>query len=156
MGISMTLKECLASQHVPYEIIDHRRTGSTLESAEAAHIPGDQMVKTVLLGDRYSYLLAVIPATHRVDIPAVNKALNRDLELMGEDEVEMAFGDCEPGAVPPIGGIYGIDTVVDITLLGLPEVYFESGDHTELVHMGGQQFRELLVDAQVFSISQHL
>jgi len=156
MGIAITLKEYLTSHQLNFEVIDHPRTKSTLESAEAAHIPGDQMVKTILLGDDDSYLMAVIPATHRLEIDRLGNLLGRDLRLMAEDEVVDAFTDCEPGSIPPLGTSYGMDAVVDISLMQQPEIYFESGDHGELIHMRRRDFSALMGDAPAYRISYHL
>lgn len=156
MGIAITLKEYLTSHHLNYEVIYHPRTKSTLETAEAAHIPGDQMVKTVLLGDDESYVMAVIPATHRLEIERLGHLLGRKLRLMPEEEVVEAFADCEPGAIPPVGASYGIDSVVDISLIQQPEVYFESGDHGEVIHMARRDFGELMGDTPAYRISFHL
>ena len=156
MAIAITLKEYLADQHVHYDVVDHRRTKSTLESAEAAHVPGAQVAKTVLLGDDEGYLLAVIPSTHRLEIDRLGELLGRKLALLAEDEVASAFTDCELGSIPPLGSPYGIETVVDVSLFEQPEIYFESGDHGELIHLRGDQFRSLLADVPAHRISCHL
>ena len=156
MSIAITLQEYLTIHNLDYEVIKHSRTKSTLETAEAAHIPGDQMAKTILLGDEDSYMLAVIPATHRLEIERLNQLFGRHLTLMPEDEVADAFADCEPGAVPPLRGPYGLDVVVDASLMQQPEVYFESGNHGELVHVKGEVFSKLVGDAPIHSISYHL
>lgn len=156
MSIAITLQEYLTIHHLDYEVINHPRTKSTLETAEAAHIPGDQMAKTILLGDEDSYMLAVIPATHRLEIDRLNQLIGRHLVLMPEDEVIDAFADCEPGAVPPLGGPYGIDVVVDTSLMQQSEVYFESGNHGELIYVKGEVFSKLVGDAPAHNISYHL
>ena len=57
------------------------------------------------------------------------------------------FTDCASGAVPPIGPAYGMETMVDDALVGLSEIYFESGDHRGLIHVSGDQFLSLLREA---------
>ncbi len=156
MGIAITLKEYLAEHNSSYEEILHTRTSSTLQTSEAAHVPGDRMVKPVLLGDEDRYLLALIPATHRLEIDRLSEALGRKLELIPENEVASAFSDCELGAIPPVGDAYGIETWVDSSLVDLPEVYFESGDHEVLIRMDGEQFRKLLGEATPAQISHHI
>ena len=156
MSIAVTLKEYLTKHRLDFELIEHPRTASTMRSAEVAHIPGDQMAKGVLLGDDQSYLLAVIPATHRLEIDRLNQLLGRTLELMPETEVIDALADCEPGSVPPLGTAYGIDTVVEEGLLHQSDVYFESGDHSELIHVSGKVFSDMMSDAEAHCISYHL
>ena len=156
MGIAITLKEYLADHGAHYESIQHARTASALQTSEVAHVPGDRMVKSVLLGDNQSYVMALIPATHRLEIDRLNKLLERDLKLMSEQEVAGAFSDCDVGSIPPLGEAYGIETWVDPMLLNQPEVFFESGDHGVVIRMDGDKFRELLGEPHSARISHHL
>ncbi|MCU7916875.1 MAG: YbaK/EbsC family protein [Candidatus Thiodiazotropha sp. (ex Dulcina madagascariensis)] len=156
MAIAITLQEYLQNHETDYEVIEHRRTDSALHTAEAAHIPGDRMAKSVLLGDDESYVLAVIPATHHVVLDDLAQLTGRNLFLISEEELQQAFADCETGAVPPTGMPYGIETVVDACLLQQPDLYFESGDHGKLIHISIENFRELEADAVVAEFSQHL
>ena len=156
MAIAITLREYLQNQGISYDVIDHRRTDSTLNTAEAAHIPGDRMAKSILLGDDESYMLAVIPATHRLEMGQLIQLTGRKLSLISEQELQQAFADCETGAVPPTGPPYGIETLVDASLLKQPELYFESGDHGKLIHISREKFKELESDAIVGEFSRHL
>ncbi|MES9853394.1 MAG: YbaK/EbsC family protein [Candidatus Thiodiazotropha sp. LLP2] len=156
MAIAITLHEYLKNYTSDFEIIDHRRTNSTLHSAEAAHIPGDRMAKSVLLGDDEIYMLAVIPATHHIDFDDVTQLTGRNLFLISEEELQQAFADCETGAVPPVGDPYGIETLVDVTLLEQPDLYFETGDHGKLLHISTDTFRELEENALMGEFSYHI
>lgn len=156
MGIAITLKEYLTDHGSPYQVIEHIRTNSALETSEVAHVPGDRLAKSVLLGDEDRYLLAVIPATHRLDLEKLSELVRHRLQLITESEMAGAFADCEIGAMPALGEAYGIDTWVDPTLLEQPEVYFEGGDHQALIKMSGEDFRNLLKDSQQIPISRHI
>ncbi len=156
MAIAITLKEYLENNNVRYDVIEHRRTDSALESCEAAHIPGDMMAKSVLLGDDMSYVMAVVPATYRLQLDHLDALTGRKLELVEEIELVEAFADCEPGSVPPTGQPYGIETLVDSRLIEQPDIYFETGDHTCLIHVSGQQFRDLVGESTVDDISEHI
>ena len=156
MAIAITLQEYLQNHESEYEIIEHRRTDSALHTAEAAHVPGDRMAKSVLLGDDESYLLAVIPATHHIEFDELAQLTGRNLFLISEEELQQAFADCETGAVPPTGMPYGIETMIDVALLQQPDLYFESGDHGKLVHISVEAFRDLEEDAVIAEFSSHL
>ncbi|MES9855358.1 MAG: YbaK/EbsC family protein [Sedimenticola sp.] len=156
MGIAITLKEYFDNHGTAYELIPHPRTTSTLESSEVAHIPGDRMVKGVLLGDQDHYLLALIPATHHLNIGRVNQILGCKLELITEDELASAFSDCEVGAIPPVGEAYGIDTLLDSSLADKSELYLESGDHSVLIRVAGSTFMDLAGKRESVAISEHL
>jgi Ala-tRNA(Pro) deacylase len=156
MAVATTLKEYLDSREVSYRVIGHALTDSTLRSAESAHVSGEIVAKPILLGDDHSYLLAVIPATHRLALARLIQVTARSWELVPESEMRSTFSDCECGAIPPIGEAYGIDTVLDLNLAQSAEIYFESGDHEHLIHMRGEDFRSLLGEAPRLDVSHHL
>jgi Ala-tRNA(Pro) deacylase len=145
MHIAATLRDYLEGRGVEFEVVEHPHADSAKQAALAAHVPGEQMAKPVLLGDDDSYLLAVIPATHRLE-----------LEVLPESEVAATFSDCERGAIPAIGEPYGVDVLVDPDLMHQPDVYFESGDHKHLVHLNGEVFRQLMGNAPRAHVSHHL
>ena len=156
MAVATTVRDYLDSHKLAYEVIEHAHTGSTLRTAKSAHIPGDRLAKTILLGDDSSYLLAIIPATHRLELGRLNQVMARSLELIGEDEISSTFSDCETGAIPVIGEAYGVDTVLDATLSHEPDIYFDSGDHEHLIHMKGDDFRLMMEHVPRVHVSHHL
>lgn len=156
MAVAATIQDYLESRKVAYEIITHPRTDSSLKTAESAHISGEQLAKPILLGDENSYLLAVIPATHRLELDRLNQVMARSLEMIEEDEIASTFSDCEYGVIPVLGEAYGIDTVVDASLSHEGDVYFDSGDHEHLIHLRGDDFRELLEHVPRVQVSHHL
>jgi len=156
MAIATTLQEYLESRGIAYDVVEHPHTDSAMRAAEAAHVPGDQVAKPVLLGDDHSYLLAVIPATHRLELDRLNQMLARSLEVLPEEEIEATFSDCERGAIPAIGEAYGVDVVIDPSLVHQSDVYFESGDHEHLIHMNGEAFRGLMEHVPRAHVSHHL
>lgn len=157
MAMAETLTRYLQAQDASYDLLHHAHTATSMEAAQAAHIPGDQLAKTVLLEDDGGYLVAVLPATHRIDLGELHRQLNRQLGLATESEMSQLFMDCELGAVPPIGPAYGIDTIVDDSLAEQIEVYFDAGDHEQLVHVSGETFSNLLGnDVAYASFSHHV
>ena len=156
MGVATTLQDYLESRKIAYEVVEHPHTDSAMRAAEAAHVPGDQVAKTVLLGDDDSYLLAVIPATHRLELDRLNQMMARSLEILPEEEIDATFSDCERGAIPALGEPYGVDVVVDPALTQQTEVYFESGDHEHLIHVHGEDFRSLMENVLRAHVSHHL
>ncbi len=148
MPIASRLKWILDSRGIEYDVVHHPHSHSSLESAREAQLPGGRIAKTVLLEDERGYVLAVLPASCRIDIEEIDEELGRDLELASEVELESIFPDCETGAVPPLGAAFPIPTAVDESLMRLPDVYFEGGDHEDLVHVSGEAFRALLAEAR--------
>ena len=129
MSIARRLEWCLNAHSIPYEIVHHAPTQTPRDSARAAHVPEGRVAKCVLLEDERGYVLAIVPSCCRLDLKEIRRQLHRHLELASEPELTQIFHDCEAGAVPPIGRAYGIPTLLDDSLLRLPDLFFEAGDH---------------------------
>lgn len=147
MAIAITLREFLDTHHLPYETLAHRHSASSKQTLDAASQTGDKVAKSLLLKDEDQFLLAVLPANRRIHFGELHQQLGHHVGLATEAEVRQVFADCETGAVPPSGPLYDIETLVDDHLLAQPDVYFEAGDHENLVHMQQRDFRKLLGDA---------
>ena len=156
MTIAVSVQDRLAREGVPYDVITHEHTGDSAHSAQAARVPGDRLAKCVMLEDDNGYLMAVIPTTHKIDLGAVHRELSRELGLATERELTVLFKDCEPGAIPPLGSAYGIDVVLEHNLADAPDVYFEAGDHTSLIHVSGRDFLKLMGGSLHRHISHHM
>jgi len=148
MTIAKRLKWVLDAHHVEYEITTHAHTQTSYDSARAAHVPEGRVAKCVLLEDERGYMLAVVPASCRVALDAMNDSIGRHFELATEAELEDIFPSCERGAIPPFGAIHPIPMAIDDSLLRLPDIYFEAGDHEGLVHVSGEAFKLLLGESQ--------
>ena len=156
MAIATTLSGYLDSRGAVYSVLKHRHTSSSLETAEAAHVPGDQLAKPVVLHDDKGYVMAVIPATHKARLGVISQLMDRKLGMALEEELGTLFKDCELGAVPAVGRAYDVDMVWDDSLTAIPDVYFESGDHEILIHMLSEDFKQLMKDEPHGWISSHL
>jgi Ala-tRNA(Pro) deacylase len=143
MPLAPTLQHYLSHQGIAYDVIPHEATLSSTRTAEACHVSGDCLAKGVLLRDRRGYLLAVLPASHRIRLSELHDELGSDVELAQETEVESWFRDCERGAIPPVGACYGLEMIIDESLEAQPEVYFEAGDHATLVRVTRDEFARL-------------
>jgi Ala-tRNA(Pro) deacylase len=143
MTIAPTLQKYLADQQVPYDLVAHRPTATSSETAEACHIPGDRLAKAIVLRDRNGYWLAVVPASRRVRLSDLQAELGEPVDLASEQEIAQVFRDCAQGAVPAVGACYGLDVIVDDSIDQQPELYFEGGDHATVIHMSQADFKRL-------------
>jgi Ala-tRNA(Pro) deacylase len=147
MAIASRVSDYLARHDVPYDILTHTHTTSSGESAQASHVPGARLAKSVVLEDEQGYLMVVLPASRRVDLGELHRQLQRNLGLATEPELGKLFSDCEIGALPALGPAYGLETVVDDAIAEQPDIYFEAGDHEQLVHVSAEVFQTLLGDS---------
>jgi Ala-tRNA(Pro) deacylase len=156
MSVSATLESHLKEQCIDYSLVRHPHTGSSMDTAQAAHVPGDALAKGVVVHPEGRYLLAVVPSDYHVDLDLLRDYIGEPVRLASEDELTSLFPDCEPGAVPPIGSAYELKTLVDRRLDDLSEVYFESGDHEHLIKITGDQFALLMDGAERVDVGRHL
>ena len=144
MAIAETVKNYLEQHSIDWKAVIHPHTGSSHETAEASHVREDHIAKAVIVKDDAGYAMVVVPADQYVEMKHVRKELDRELELVEEDEFAKLFPDCEPGAIPPLGPAYNMETFLDESLKSLANIYFEAGDHEHLVHTNGEDFKKLL------------
>lgn len=144
MAIAATVSNFLKTQDVEYDVLTHPHSATSGESAQAAHVPGARLAKSVILEDEQGFLMVVLPSTRQVDLQELHRQLKRNLVLATEYEFGGLFADCEIGALPAIGSAYGVETVVDDAIAEQPDVYFEAGDHEQLIHVSAETFQALL------------
>ncbi len=147
MSLATRVQWYLDSHHIDYEIVHHQHSSSSLDSGAKAHLPAGRVAKCVLLEDERGYVLAVLPAACRLSFRAIGDLLDRRLELATEAELGAVFGDCEVGAVPAVGAAYNVPMLIDESLLRMPDLYFEGGDHQDLVHVAAPAFQEMVRNA---------
>jgi Ala-tRNA(Pro) deacylase len=146
MTVAPTLQKYL-DQTITYDLVPHDPTMSSTRTAEACHVPGDRLAKAVVLRRDGGYMMAILPASRHLHLPALRMQLGHRVDLANEDEISKLFTDCERGAVPPIGECYGLDVIVDNSIDSQREVYLEGGDHATLIRLGGAQFARLTANA---------
>lgn len=155
MTISTTAKSFLDDQHVSYSVLNHEPSHCSQETAEFMHISGEKLAKSVVLEDEEGYVMAVLPATHRLDENAIKTVTHRNLHLANEIELADLFHDCQLGAIPAVGQAFGIETIVDTALFEQGDIYFEGGDHENVIHLRGDDFEKLMQSSQSATISWH-
>jgi Ala-tRNA(Pro) deacylase len=155
MSIANTVKSYLEAKSIDFEVITHNHTQSSMESANAAHIPSDQLAKAVIVKESETYMMIVVSSDYHVHMGRLHHLLGREVGLATEQELGSLFPDCDEGAIPPLGTAYQMVSLVDESLLNKSEVYFESGDHEHLVKVSGAQFASLLGDAERVNVAAH-
>ena len=133
----------LTEQQVPFETIVHPPAFTAQKRAKYMHVPGRQVAKCVLLAGPEEYVLAVLPATHQVDTDALAMILGGPVRLAESCEVAEVFRDCEWGAVPPFGTLYGLPTILDANLDGEGLLVFEAHTHAQAIRMRCRDFEQL-------------
>jgi Ala-tRNA(Pro) deacylase len=147
MPVSGILQSYLTDHGARYTLQSHATSQTSLDRARTARIDEDCLAKSVLLQGASGPVLAVLPASRRVDFSRLRDRLGESLELARERELERLFPDCALGAVPALGAPFGIETILDKSLEDSADIFFAAGDHETLVHMSGRDFFRLQGDA---------
>jgi Ala-tRNA(Pro) deacylase len=136
MAISKRIRDYLDSHNVGCEEIPHSQAFEAREVAQALHVPETQFAKVVVLRADVRLLMAVLPASHRIDFHHLREKLGvSHLEMAGESELAALCSDCELGAFPPFGGLYGMEVLIDGGMTQSQEIIFNAGTHAEAVRM---------------------
>lgn len=139
------LQEYLDSQQVRYVSIKHSPAFTAQEIAASAHIPGEDIAKTVVVKLDGKMALVVLPAPEMVRLNHLKAELGvGEAEIASEAEFKDRFPDCEVGAMPPFGNLYEMDTLVEESLAGDHEIAFNAGTHTELIRMAYADYERLV------------
>jgi len=143
----------LDSHHVKYVVISHSKAYTAQGIAAIAHISGRELAKTVIVKLDGALAMAVLPASFQVDVDSLRRKTGvREAVLATESEFKRHFPDCETGAMPPFGNLYGIPVYVDESLTEDHEIAFNAGSHYELIKLAYADF-ERLVKPEVMEFS---
>jgi Ala-tRNA(Pro) deacylase len=149
-----TLKQFLDGRGIRYVTVRHSPAFTSQEVAASAHISGYEIAKTVMVKVNGKMAMAVLPAPLHVDLRHLTQLIGADqVELATESEFKALFPECELGAMPPFGPLYGIETYVAERLTKDEYIAFNAGTHTELFRMRYRDF-EQLVAPKVLAFAQ--
>jgi Ala-tRNA(Pro) deacylase len=144
MPMAPKIEAHLSRTGVSYNLIKHPETHNSIATARAAHIPSVQMAKAVMTHDHENYCLCVIPSNHRLILSWLNQHMKGHYSLVPEEDLGTVFDDCQPGAIPVLGQVYGLHVIWDKSLKQMKDIYFESGDHRNLIHIDQGSFMQLM------------
>jgi Ala-tRNA(Pro) deacylase len=151
---SKKLKSFLDENKIKYISIQHSSAYTAQEIAAIAHIPGKELAKTVIIKVDGKMAMAVLPASYKVSFDNMKDTLGvNEVRLAYEQEFMDKFSDCEVGAMPPFGNIYGMDVFVADSLSEDEEIAFNACSHTELIKMKFSDFEKLVKPKRIkFSV----
>ena len=147
------LKEFLDSNHIKYVTISHSLAYTAQGIAALTHTPGKELAKTVIVKIDGKLAMAVVPASAHVGLSLLKTAIGaKTVELASETEFKDRFPDCETGAMPPFGNLYGLGVFADASLTHDSEIAFNAGSHRELMRLSWSDF-ERLAQPQVLPLA---
>jgi Ala-tRNA(Pro) deacylase len=147
------LHALLEEHGVPYEVVTHPHAVTANRLADAEGVSGYDIAKPVLLAVGGELAMVVVPGATLVDLDRASEVLgHNDVRLATEAEFVAVFDDCEPGAEPPFGTLYGIPTFLDEELRARPRIVCRDGSHTETVTIAMADYLRL-VEPEVVDVA---
>jgi Ala-tRNA(Pro) deacylase len=139
------LKNFLDENHVRYVTIKHSSAFTAQEIAASAHVAGKELAKTVMIVVNGEMAMAVLPASYQVDFDVLKELLGtKNVTLASEFDFKNLFPDCELGAMPPFGNLYGMEVYAAESLNENEEIAFNAGSHTELIRLKYSDYKQLV------------
>jgi Ala-tRNA(Pro) deacylase len=136
MTIPRQITDYLEARHVPYLHGTHEPRFTAQEIAHVAHVSGKVVAKAVMLRAGERLVMAVLPASHRIDLPAFGRLLGaQPVRLATEEEFTSLFPGCDVGAMPPLGNLYHVEVWFDVSLRQHGTIVFNAGTHTDIIQM---------------------
>jgi Ala-tRNA(Pro) deacylase len=151
----MQLADFLVEQQVEFEPVSHPPAFTANNLAKYLRIGGSQVAKGVLLYGSEGFLLAILPATHRIDVEHLGQVLGDKVRLASAQEISWIFRDCEWGVVSPFGALYGLRTLLEDSIAPDALMVFESQTHVEAIRMRCEDY-ERLERPRRLRFAQHL
>lgn len=143
--LATKLQQFLDDNNVPYVSIPHYAAYTAQEIAAAAHVPGRELAKTVMVKLDGKMAMVVLPATRKLDLDRLRQVSRASsAELASEREFKQQFPDCEPGAMPPFGNLYDMEVYADSALAEDETIAFNAGSHEELTRLAYDDFVRLV------------
>ena len=137
----MNLRDYLDEQGVQYQLSHHPTVYRSQDLAEVAHVPGQQVIKPVVIDADGQFVICALPACYRIDLDELRRHLQADrVRIVDEQTLGRLFPEIELGAEPPIGPLFGLPTVMDDSLAADEQVTFQAGTHQESVTMSMDEY----------------
>ena len=145
MPVMSTIHEFLREAHVPYTVVPHRPAYSAQDEAAATHVPGRDWGKVVVCIIDGEPVEAVVPAPSMVNLDRLMElAGGSEIRMADEEELRCLFPECEVGAMPPFGPLYGQTVYVDAALALEDEIVFNAGTHRDAIAMRWSDFVKMV------------
>jgi Ala-tRNA(Pro) deacylase len=131
----MRVSQYLSDQQIAFEEMVHPPAFTSQKLAKSLHIPGRQVMKSILLKGPQRFFLAVLPASQLIDLPRLTAQFGGSVRLASVQELGELFPDCEWGAVMPFGQLYGLATILEATIPLDATIVFEAQQHAVAIRM---------------------
>ena len=130
---------------LPFLSVNHPLAYTAQEIAAHQHVSGKEMAKVVMLEADELLVMGVIPGSRKISLERAKASLGANMiRLATEEEFIARFPECEIGAMPPFGSLFGLHVFVDPELEKDEYIYFNAGNHVQTVRLKYKDFQRLV------------
>lgn len=152
----MKIQSFLDENGVAYRLSRHDTAFTASGLAQAEHVPGRKVIKPVIVNADGQFVMCALPASHKIDFEELKRQLEANyVSLVTEEQLGELFPDCELGAEPPIGRLYGMTTLMDESLVADDRVTFQAGTHEDSITMTLADYRRI-AQPEIAYFGRHL
>jgi Ala-tRNA(Pro) deacylase len=139
------LLKYLQDNKIHHQLIEHESAFTAHEVARSTHVPDSELAKTVIVRADGGFWMVILRADQVIDLSLLRKALDaKELHFAHEEDLDFLFPDCQTGAMPPFGNLYGVPVVVDTALAADEEIVFNACSHTKAIKMMFADYERLV------------
>ena len=141
---SRKVKAYLDNAGVKYEVVEHPAVYTAQEVAAVTRVKGKELVKAVMVKVDGELVMLALPATRKINFEVLREILGgKKVILAHEEEFSSLFPDCDTGAMPPLGNLYNVTTLVDQSLAEDKEIVFNAGTHHDIIKISFEDFKRI-------------
>jgi len=145
------LKKMLDENNIKYVSITHSVAFTAVDISKSVNIHIRELAKSVILDVDGEFGMSVVPANYKVNLDILRQTLNtNNIKLADEAAFSLRFADCEVGAMPPFGRLYGMDVYVAESLSEDEKIAFNAGSHLEVIQMNYKDYEALVKPRFIF------
>ena len=148
------IERFLDEHMIPFDVIAHPHTHTSLATARSMDVAPSRIAKGVLLEGDQCMMVAMIPADQEIQLGKLSVEQGQEFCLADEKSVSKLFADCDPGVIPGLPQAWGVEMVWDDALMAQPDIYLEAGDHERLVHVETKYLMDMFGEAPHCHFSQ--
>lgn len=132
-------------EKVNYQTLQHAAAYTAMEIAGSQHIPGREVIKSVIVKADGAFIMCLLPSIHYLNMDKLKALIKaKEIRLASEEEIAKLFPDYEVGAEPPFGHLYGLKVYADKILEEDENIAFNAGTHTDMLMMKFTDFKKLV------------
>lgn len=142
MPVSKKITLHLGKNKVKFDVVEHKKVYTAYDLAQTLGEKLENIAKTLLVEAELpalkkkgkNYFVVVLPASYRVELGKVKKALKASRVALAAEKAMKKLG-IQPGALTPFGSLRGLGVIVDKALLKTKSALVGAESFTESLRM---------------------